>query len=106
MPCRSRRIGNGIGGRVLSMAEDNSKDAFFLITAGVFRVVPSGACGTPRPQPQLPAVLSVGATAVASCAVCLLDDTGRRRADSDWTLLQLQKFLLHPFYLLLLTPVQ
>lgn len=58
VPCRSGNgnNGNGIGGRVLSMAEDNSKDAFFLTTAGVFRVVPSGSCGArPPPPPQLPA---------------------------------------------------
>ncbi|CAL4898666.1 unnamed protein product [Urochloa decumbens] len=47
LPCRR----GGISGRVLSLAEDNGKDAFFLTTGGVFRVVPPRMCDVPQ-QPQ------------------------------------------------------
>nr|CAB3466175.1 unnamed protein product [Digitaria exilis] len=50
LPC-----GGGIvGGRVLSMGEDNSNDALFLTARGMFRVVAPGACAVPAADPQPP----------------------------------------------------
>ena len=60
MPCNG--IGIGITGRVLSLGEDSSKDAFVLAAGGVFRLVPPSLCGITRPlQPARGAgwVLSV-----------------------------------------------
>ncbi|KAK3136766.1 hypothetical protein QOZ80_5BG0442160 [Eleusine coracana subsp. coracana] len=63
--------GTVITGRVLSMAEDNSKDIFILATGSVYRVVPPGLCNhVPlHQQTQWPPgtgwVLSFGALAVA-----------------------------------------
>lgn len=42
VPCLAS---GGIGGRVVSFGEDNSKDAFVLATGGVYRVVWPGLCG-------------------------------------------------------------
>ncbi|XP_062203059.1 HIPL1 protein-like [Phragmites australis] len=41
-------------GIVLSLGEDNSKDAFVLATGGVYRVVPPRLCGVPPQPPQWP----------------------------------------------------
>jgi hypothetical protein len=50
VPCNG--IGIGIIGRVLSLGEDSSKDAFVLATGGVFRLVPPSLCGVTQPLPQ------------------------------------------------------
>ena len=50
MPCNG--IGIGITGRVLSLGEDSSKDAFVLAAGGVFRLVPPSLCGVTQPLPQ------------------------------------------------------
>ncbi|XP_066357539.1 HIPL1 protein-like isoform X2 [Miscanthus floridulus] len=50
VPCNG--IGIGITGRVLSLGEDSSKDAFVLATRGVFRLVPPSLCGVTQPLPQ------------------------------------------------------
>ncbi|XP_066358714.1 HIPL1 protein-like isoform X2 [Miscanthus floridulus] len=47
LPCNG--IGIGITGRVLSLGEDSSKDAFVLAAGGVFRLVPPSLCGITRP---------------------------------------------------------
>ncbi|KAJ1265862.1 hypothetical protein BS78_08G105900 [Paspalum vaginatum] len=44
LPCHGNGI-VGIAGRVLSLGEDSSKDAFVLATAGVFRAVQPGLLG-------------------------------------------------------------
>ncbi|XP_066359709.1 HIPL1 protein-like isoform X2 [Miscanthus floridulus] len=50
VPCNG--IGIGITGRVLSLGEDSSKDAFVLGTRGVFRLVPPSLCGVTQPLLQ------------------------------------------------------
>lgn len=42
----------GISGRVLSMGEDSSKNAFVLTTDGVYRIVRPGFCGAPLSPAQ------------------------------------------------------
>lgn len=48
--CRSGRM----GGSVISLGEDNSKDVFFLSAAGIHRVVEGGFCTIPPHQPRQP----------------------------------------------------
>lgn len=62
MPCA------GGGSSVLSLGEDNSKDAFVIGTGGVFRVAVPGLCGAAAPPKQagLAWQLSLGAFCLVS----------------------------------------
>lgn len=47
VPC----AGVAIAGSVVSLGQDNSKDAFIIATGGIYRVVQPGLCGgAPRPR--------------------------------------------------------
>ncbi|CAN6361287.1 unnamed protein product [Urochloa humidicola] len=91
LPCG----GVAIAGSIVSLGQDNSKDAFLIATGGIYRVIPPGLCGggayPPRAPPQMllwitRVIAIVGSifgfvTMVATIWSCLPGDAGSAQAE-------------------------
>ncbi|CAN6356492.1 unnamed protein product [Urochloa humidicola] len=94
LPCG----GVAIAGTIVSLGQDNSKDAFLIATGGIYRVIPPGLCGggayPPRGPPQMPLWITRVMTIVgpifgfvmmvATIWSCLPGDRGSAQAEPSW----------------------
>jgi hypothetical protein len=89
-----------IAGSIVTLAQDNSKDAFVITTDGIYRIIQPGFCsgGAPRPRARAPPLQNNGATSWLVWAASILGSAitapsaiylvylwlcGRRRGEGD-----------------------